>query len=159
LIEAIELVKDQIPNIKMYILGEGEDKNQLLAQRNRSGLTNQIEFLGLVPQNKVPAILKRCDLFVLASLWEGLPTVVLEAMALKVPVIGTDIPGTNELVQNGITGWLVTPRDPKSLAHAIINAYLNPQKRAILANNAFSILTKYCIDQVAKQYYELYLSG
>jgi glycosyltransferase involved in cell wall biosynthesis len=158
LIEAIAFVKDQIPNIKIYILGEGEDKSELLAQRDRSGLTNQIEFLGLVPQDKVPAILIRCDLFVLASLWEGLPTVVLEAMALKVPVIATEIPGTTELVQNGITGWLVPPKDPKSLAHAIINAYLNPQERATLANNAFSILTKYCIDQVAKQYYELYLS-
>ena len=157
LIEAIALVKDQIRNIKLYILGEGEDKTELLAQRDRLGLLNQIEFLGLVPQDQVPAILTRCDLFVLASLWEGLPTVVLEAMAVKVPVIATEIPGTNELVQDGITGWLVPPKDAKSLAQAIVHAYRNPLESETMTKNAFSILTKYRIDQVARQYYELYL--
>ena len=159
LIEAIALVKDQIRNIKVYILGEGEDKNELLTQRDSLGLSNQIEFLGLVPQDQVPAILTKCDLFVLASLWEGLPTVVLEAMAVKVPVIATEIPGTNELVQDGITGWLVPPKDPKSLAQAIFNASMDPHKRETLAANAYTRLEKYRIDQVVKQYYELYLSN
>ena len=159
LIEAIALVKDQIRNIKVYILGEGEDKNELLTQRDSLGLSNQIEFLGLVPQDQVPAILTKCDLFVLASLWEGLPTVVLEAMAVKVPVIATEIPGTNELVQDGITGWLVPPKDPKSLAQAIFNASTDPRKGETLAANAYARLAQYRIDQVAKQYYELYLSN
>jgi len=92
----------------------------------------------------------------LASLWEGLPTVILEAMAIKVPVIATAIPGTDELVQDGKTGWLVPPEDPVSLASAIIKAYQYPEEQELIVTNAYDNLKRFRIDMVAKQYYELY---
>jgi len=80
-------------------------------------LNGQVKFLGF--RDDVADLLSVCDLFVLPSLFEGLPVSVLEAMAAGKPVVATRIGGTDEAVEDGRTGILVPPRDPAALAGAI----------------------------------------
>jgi starch synthase (maltosyl-transferring) len=70
----------------------------------------------------IPKLLKTADLLVLASLWEGMPNVVLEAMAAGRAVVATEVEGTRELVVPEQTGWLVPPRDPEALGLALLTA-------------------------------------
>jgi starch synthase (maltosyl-transferring) len=76
----------------------------------------------------MPGLLKSSDLLVLASLWEGMPNVVLEAMAARRPVVGTAVEGTEDLVVPGQTGWLVPPRDPAALSQALLEAADDPER-------------------------------
>lgn len=78
------------------------------------------------PREDVPGLLKTADLLVLPSLWEGMPNAVLEAMAAGLPVVATRVEGTDELVLDGQTGWLVPPGDPPSLSAALLAALADP---------------------------------
>ncbi len=76
-----------------------------------------------------PACSKSADLMVIASLWEGMPNAVLEAMAARRAVVGTAVEGTEDLVVPGQTGWLVPPRDPDALGRALAEAADDPERR------------------------------
>ncbi|HEX2171392.1 MAG TPA: glycosyltransferase, partial [Dehalococcoidia bacterium] len=76
------------------------------------------------------ALIAASDLFVLPSLFEGLPLVVLEAMAAGFPVVATRVCGTSEAVEDGVTGRLVTPEDPQALADGILEALCQPERAA-----------------------------
>ena len=76
----------------------------------------------------VPGLLRSADVLVLASHWEGMPNVVLEAMAARRAVVGTAVEGTEDLVVPGETGWLVPPRDPAALALALDDAAADPDR-------------------------------
>ena len=109
----------------LALAGDGPLRDWLLEQIvARPGLSGRIHFLG--PRNDVPRLLKTADLLVLASLWEGMPNVVLEAMAASRPVVATAVEGTEDLVISGETGWLVGPGDPPALAQALLEAARNP---------------------------------
>ena len=98
------------------------------------------------------------DLFVLPSVWEGLPTVILESMACGISVVATDIPGTRELITHGRTGWLVPPNDAASLAQGILAALRAPAACQSVAQAARQEVTpRFALEQVTKQYEWLYL--
>ncbi len=80
-------------------------------------------------RNDVPALLKTADVLVLPSLWEGMPNVVLEAMAAGRAVIASAVEGSEDLVVPGETGWLIPPGDPEPLAAALLEAARDPQRR------------------------------
>jgi len=94
------------------------------------------ELLNFTDSDALTGVHPRCsvamiDIFVLPSLWEGLPITILEAMARARPVVATDIPGNVEVVKNNINGLLVPPRNPKKLSEAI-TALLSDRDRARL---------------------------
>jgi starch synthase (maltosyl-transferring) len=91
----------------------------------------RVRFLG--PRPDVPALLGRLDLFVLPSLWEGLPNAALEAMAARRAVVATNVDGTPEAVADGVTGLLVPPADADALARAIAILLRDPERRGTLA--------------------------
>jgi glycosyltransferase involved in cell wall biosynthesis len=126
LLAAAERVTAQRPDWRLAIVGDGPGRPWLLEQFAMRGLREKVYWLG--QRNDVPSLLKTADVLVLASLWEGMPNVVLEAMASRLPVIGTAVEGTEELVVPGQTGWLVPPRDPEALAHALIEAADSPER-------------------------------
>ncbi len=101
-------------------------------------------------------LLKQSDLFVLPSLWEGLPTVIIESMSQGVPVLATDIPGTREMIVDGKTGWLVEPKDPPSLAKVMIWVLKNPAERLRVSQDALKIVDRFSITSIATQYQALY---
>ncbi|MEM4723799.1 MAG: glycosyltransferase family 4 protein [Candidatus Hadarchaeum sp.] len=155
LIDAAYYVTKRLPNTKFIIVGDGDQEFRLHNQAEILNISDKIIFAG--PRQDIESLYKIMDLFVLPSLWEGLPTVILESMASGVPVIATDIPGTRELVTDGYTGRLVKPKDPLALAEAIIDTLLNPSKRTEFACRALeTVVPKYSMEYVASQYKALY---
>ena len=118
LIMAFAQVITEIPNIRLVFLGDGELRGELSGQVKTLGLEKQVLFLGM--RNDVPEIISCSDLFVLPSINEGFGVVLLEAMAMKCPVVATNVGGVPEVVLDGETGILVPPRDPVQLARGII---------------------------------------
>ena len=84
------------------------------------GVADRVKFLGFLTEDEVITELQMSDLFVLPSFVEGVPVAAMEAMAVGVPVIATNVAGTSELVEDGKTGLLVRPSDAKALADAIV---------------------------------------
>ena len=105
------------PSLRCLILGDGEQGKELKDLSCRLALNENVTFLGY--REGAKEILDLFDIFVLSSLWEGLPLVVLEAMAASKPVIATRVPGTAEAIVDGKTGILVPLQDSKRLAESI----------------------------------------
>jgi len=119
------------PDVMLLVVGgdpfgDGEARLQELARR--LGLTERARFLGI--RHDVPDLLGASDLFVLPSLWEGLGLVFLEAMAVELPVVASNVSAIPEVIEDGATGWLVPPADPVRLARTIAAALADPQERA-----------------------------
>lgn len=107
----------QVPEAQFILAGDGPLRASLEAQARSLGLEGRVRFLGY--RTDIRDLLKRCDVFVLPSLYEGLPLSILEAMSTVKPVIATQIGGIDDAVIPGETGLLVPPGDPVALALAI----------------------------------------
>lgn len=118
LIDALAQVVKYISNVRLIFLGDGELRQDLFSKVKMLKLGDHVSFLGM--RKDVPEILSCSDLFVLPSINEGFGVVLLEAMAMRCPVIATDVGGISEVVLDGKTGILVPPRDSTQLARAIM---------------------------------------
>lgn len=114
---ALSNVVREYPGVRCLIVGDGEKRGELEHLSHRLALNGKVTFLGY--REDARQILDLFDIFVLSSLWEGLPLVVLEAMAASKPVIATRVPGTSEAIVDGETGILVPLRDSTQLAESI----------------------------------------
>jgi len=160
LIDAIPLVLEKHAETKWVFLGDGELRIELEEQAKRLGINKSVEFAGQV--NNVFEQIQSFNLFVSASLWEGLPTVIIEAMAMGVPVIATDIAGTGELIQDGINGKLVPAGDSQALADGIIEMIENTALMNQFAETGKLSSQSFSIETIAKEYINLFenlLSG
>jgi glycosyltransferase involved in cell wall biosynthesis len=104
---------------RLRVVGDGPERPQLERAAHALGLGQRVEFMGWVPRADLPRHYGWADAFVLPSLDEGMPNVVLEAQASGLAVVGTDVAGTRDLVEPERTGLLVPPADPAALAAAI----------------------------------------
>ncbi len=141
LITAFARVVKEIPNVRLVFLGDGELKEALFAQTKTLGIENHALFLGM--RNDVPEIISASDLFVLPSINEGFGVVLLEAMAMKCPIVATNVGGIPEVVMDGETGILVPPRDPVQLAGAIIKLIKDSTLARQLAESGYQRLKAY----------------
>ncbi|MCF8143858.1 MAG: glycosyltransferase [Deltaproteobacteria bacterium] len=129
LIEAAATVRERMPEVKFLLIGEDRGiQKQLEEKAHRMGLSQQIVFLG--QRLDVPELLAAGDLLALSSHEEGFSNVILEAMASGLPVVATDVGGNREAVMNGITGWLVPPRDPDAMADRILDLLSDKERAA-----------------------------
>ena len=126
LIQAVSKVRKEFPNVKLLVAGEGEEENNLKKLVKSLDLMNEVIFAGL--SSDIERILPMAELFILPSLWEGLPNALLEAMAAGKPVVATKVGGIPEIVVHGETGILIPPRDTDALAIAIIDLLQNRLK-------------------------------
>lgn len=113
------------PDVHFVWVGSGPLESAAQALSKEKGVEQVVHLLG--QRGDVPNLLKTFDCFVLTSLWEGFPIVLLEAMAAGVPVVATCIPGNDEAVEHGVNGWLVPPGDPIAMANAVLDLIQNPE--------------------------------
>ena len=118
LIEAAALVVRKVPDARFVIAGEGELRAALERQIQEHRLEKHVLLLGFRPD--VLSLHKAFDVFVMSSVTEGLGTSLLDAMASGKPIVATEAGGIPEVVENGLTGWLVPPRDDAAMAKAIV---------------------------------------
>ncbi|MEA3420122.1 MAG: glycosyltransferase, partial [Acidobacteriota bacterium] len=121
LIQATKLLKEVAPKIKVIIVGEGPLKMELNRQVKEINVEDMVFFLGF--RKDVPQILASLDLFVLSSHMEGMGSILMDAMACRLPVVATKVGGIPEVVIQGETGLLVPPRRPSALAKSILKLY------------------------------------
>jgi colanic acid/amylovoran biosynthesis glycosyltransferase len=117
----------------LEIAGDGPDKEMLLAEAQKLGVSNRVRFLGYQSQQQVRALLKQADVFVMSSFAEGLPVVLMEAMAAGVPVVATRIAGIPELVSDEESGLIVLPGDANAITKAVGRLLEDPDLRNRLA--------------------------
>ena len=130
LLEAAALVLRRRPDVTFVLVGDGPQRAELGAHAERLGLDGRLRFLGLV-EDPIP-LLPRMDIFVLPSHMEGMSNALLEAMAAGRPVVATNVGGNAEVVQDGVTGLLVPPRDPQRLAEALLTLLDDPARAAAM---------------------------
>jgi len=154
LLKAAALVKTKIPDACFLIVGEGTLRTDLERQARDLGVGDVVRFVG--SRSDVEQLLRAADVFVSSSLWEGLPTVILESMAARLPVVATDVSGTRELVEHGVTGLLVPPGDAKALAEAITSLVRDRRLACRMAERAFQHVQRFTIGGVTEEYTALY---
>jgi colanic acid/amylovoran biosynthesis glycosyltransferase len=119
LLDAVARLAKDRPDIRLVVAGDGPDRSKLEAQTGRLGIATNVEFRGYQSQAQVRELLQQTDVFAMASFAEGVPVVLMEAMAAGVPVVATRIAGVPELVDDGVSGFLVPPGEPHTLAEKI----------------------------------------
>ena len=155
LIDAFSRLTKRTSNTKLLIIGDGELRPALERQARGLGLGKQVIFGGY--RNDIAEILPAIDIYVLPSLWEGHPLVLLEAMAARRPVIASDIPGNRETVVDGKTGLLVAPENAEALTHAIDTLIADPELRRRMGANGYQhLLANHTLEQTINRYAELF---
>jgi glycosyltransferase involved in cell wall biosynthesis len=127
LLEGFAHLIQRHPSAHLYLVGDGPLRDELQRQVSALKLEEHVSFVGAVPHSCIDAWFMRATVVVLPSLWEGLPNTILEAMAYARPIVATDIPGTRDLIENGVNGRLVPPKEPVALVQAIGNLLSDPE--------------------------------
>lgn len=126
LIEAARILHQKNYKIRVVIVGQGPEENNLKHMAETSGIINICAFMG--QRFDIPQLLADFDIFVLSSVLEGLPRVVIEAMAMAKPIVATDLDGVREELVHNRTGLIVQPENPEALAETIIQLIKNKKK-------------------------------
>ena len=138
-------------------MGEGESRRNIEKYIEEMDLVDQFELMGFVSQDKVAELLYQADCYVQPSLQEGIPVAIMEALATGLPVVATNLAGIPELVENGVTGYLVEPANAGELANAILGTYQNYHGALALANNGRErVRNNYDIRKNAKNLFKLF---
>jgi glycosyltransferase involved in cell wall biosynthesis len=142
-----KLIQRRELDLHLLILGEGEERPRLEELAKRLGVSNRV-FMPGFQENPYPYFV-RAEVFVLSSRWEGLGMVLVEAMALGLPVIATDCPyGPRELTEEGQYGVLVPPNNATALAEAAYTLITSAERRATLGTAGAAVAEKYGINRV-----------
>jgi glycosyltransferase involved in cell wall biosynthesis len=143
-----------VPDTRVVFLGDGPLRPSITALAEELGIAGSVTFLGIRP---VVEILRSSDLFVLPSLWEGLPMALLEAMAARLPVIATEVAGSRQVVRDGVDGMLVPPGDATRLQDAITSMLSDDERRGRLAEAARRrVEDRYSVERQADAHVALY---
>jgi len=139
LIEATPLISKRIEKAKFLIVGEGGFKKERLMLENRVkvlGLSDKVIFTGDIPNPLMPKYYTASDIVVLPSLMEATSISGLEAMSSGKPLVGTSVGGIPQIIEDGITGIIVPPKNPNALANAIIHLLIDDNIRIKMGINA-----------------------
>jgi glycosyltransferase involved in cell wall biosynthesis len=157
LIEAMGILKKEIPQIKLLIIGSGSLLGKMKKKSELLGLKNDILFLGEIENSKLPEYLRTADIFVRPSLSEGLGNSFLEAMAVGVPIIGTPVGGIIDFLIDGKTGIFCRPHDPRSIADAVMKILSDKQLNELLIKNGQELIgEKYDWQIIAGKFNDFY---
>lgn len=142
LIEAMAMVVREHPDARLTLVGDGPARVLAEARVADLGLAQVVTFAGFQSQGAVAALLDQSDLLVLPSFAEGVPVVLMEAMASRIPVIASRVAGVQELVEDGVVGYAVPPGDVATLAERIARLIGNPALAARMGQTGRSVVER-----------------
>jgi len=159
LIAAFSRLSSLAPASRLSIAGEGKERHRIENEISRRGVSESVTLLG--HRSDIPDLLQQADALVLSSSWEGMPNVVMEALAAGKPVVATDVGGVRELVLNGINGFISPPRSPERLFSAMKElTRLAPSMRHRLGiAGRIHIEGRYSLPRIASSWEDLLLSA
>lgn len=155
LITAVVPVIQKHPNVRLVILGEGEERERLEALAKKLGVAQRVHLIGTVPFDDVPNYLKAADLFCFASVTETQGLVTLEAMAAGLPVVAVAATGTSDAVSDGEQG-LLTPDDSEALAGAMLRVLEDEALHQKLAESAGQKAHEFDLDRQGRRLVQVY---
>ena len=153
LVSATALLKDKIPRLKVLLAGNGQKEQELQDQIRANGLENIVKLLGYRTdlEKLVPAV----DVVVSCSRREGLPLNIIEAMLCEKPVVASHNRGHDELVNEGLSGFLFEPTDSKTLMEAVMRLYQDTQMQAAFGHRGREYAAPYTCDAVIQEFQTL----
>ncbi len=158
LLNAMPEIIKEFPDITLVIAGEGELENDLKDEACTLGVANNILFAG--PRLDMPELIKLFDLYVLPSLWEGLPMVLLEAMAAGCPIVATNVGGNYMVIKNGENGSLIESANSSLLSSEIIKVLKDNELRINYIKNSKDIFyRKFDAKIMTEKYQKLYIEA
>ncbi len=140
IIRAVALLKEKYPDVRLVICGDGPEMEKLKQLAKDKGVESRVTFLGNVSRAETWHQRKCSEVYVLNSTYEGLPHTALTSFAAGIPMVATNIPGTNEAVYHEKTGLLVEPGNDQSLANAVARLFDDAALRTKLVDGATQIL-------------------
>ena len=155
LIDAFSKINSQV-RIKLVIAGDGPCKQKLQDHVEKLNLSEKVMFLGF--RNDIPNILKALDIFVLSSLTEGISLTLLEAMAANLPIVATDVGGNPEVVEDGLTGFLVPSKSCDEMAKKIEDLISNEKLIQMMGMAGRKrVEDKFSLNSMVRKYDTLYM--
>ncbi|MFX0205357.1 MAG: glycosyltransferase [Candidatus Hodarchaeota archaeon] len=155
LLKSFKEVLEIFPKLKLLIVGDGYLRGELKNKVREWSIENNVIFTGT--RKDIPKILSSIDIFVLPSLKEGLPMVLLEAMASKKPIIATRVGGVPKAIKNNESGILIESKDAVGLKKALINLLKDKDKAELLGTNAYKMAkNRFSSKIMAQKYISLY---
>ncbi|MHA1686589.1 MAG: glycosyltransferase family 4 protein [Candidatus Heimdallarchaeaceae archaeon] len=145
---------------KLLIIGDGPEKLLIQKQIVQLGLKDHIKIMGMIPNQEIPKYLALADILIVPSIVEASSLSVLEGMAMKKPIVATNIPGIQEITNYGEMSLLVKPKDSKELANAIIKLIDDRDLANQLANRAYyHVKNNYSWEKQARQVLDIYMKS
>ncbi len=148
LVSAIDRLVKEGRDVRLTVVGDGPDRPSLELDAESRALDGHVVFEGAVNQDRIRDLYTRADAFALASFAEGIPVVLMEAMAMEIPCVTTFITGIPELIRNGVDGLLVAPSDTEELSRALARLMDDGELRKTIGENGrMRVLDKYNLER------------
>lgn len=155
LVEAVRQLGDARGRLRVGLVGDGPCRPDLERQVLQAGLGDIVQFMGM--RGDVPELLRSADLFVFPSEIEGLPNAVIEAALAGLPIVGADIGGVRDVIENEREGLIVPPRDPAAMAAAMQRYLQDPALAGLHGQAAHNRAAQaYAVENTLAKIYELY---
>jgi glycosyltransferase involved in cell wall biosynthesis len=154
LVDAVAVLREREPDVRMIVVGDGVGRVEWQAYSEERGLGDAGHWVGF--RRDIGALIDSFDVSVLSSDWEGSPLFVLESMAHDTPVVCTGVGGLPDVIEDGVSGLLVPPRDSPALADALATVLADQALRGRLAAAATDRLPEFSVERIAARFGELY---
>jgi len=159
LVKAMDIIKNYYgDNVKLIIVGDGEQRDYLLRLTRKLNLENYIIFVGEVPHRNIPIYLKAADVLILPSLREGFPLIILEAMTAGLPIIATRVGGVPEIIKDYENGFVVGPMSPHQIAEKCLLLLKDEKLRKKISKNNIEKAKEFSWEKVTQNLERLYLT-
>lgn len=149
LLGAMSTVHRELPEAKLVLVGDGEEREHLETLTDNLGIRECVEFAGRVPHERVQDYMNQAEVFVISSLSEGFPVTILEAMACGLPVVATRVGGVPDIIEDGANGCLIDTKDQEQIAEAVLKLLQDEQLWKEMSDNNRKEVEKYRWNTVA----------
>lgn len=157
MMDAFKIIKGKIPDAQLLIAGTGDLYEEIVKKSDEYGYSNSVYLLGF--REDIPDILNSIDVLLLPSLWEGFGLVLIEAMACGKPCVTTSVSSMPEIVEDGVSGFILPPKDPAALAEACCKLLTNPQLADDMGKQGKWIVNeKFTLKKMIYEYEDLFFS-